>query len=66
VGELKVTAGSPGDTARGIDIGALCAPLAKANGGKGGGSRTFFQAAFPDAATLDSFISSIPSSPGVA
>ena len=66
MGELKVAAGSPGDPAKGIDIGALCGPLAKANGGKGGGGRTFFQAAFPDAAALGSFVSAINASPGVA
>jgi len=59
--ELKVVAGAPGDPSPGIDIGALCKPLASALGGKGGGGRTFFQAAFPDESSLSQFISAIPS-----
>jgi alanyl-tRNA synthetase len=58
--ELKVVAGSPAVPAQGFDIGALCGPLAKAHNGKGGGGRTFFQAAFPDSASLDTFVSAIP------
>ena len=64
--ELKVAAASPAVPERGIDIGAFCGPLAKARGGKGGGGRTFFQAAFPDAASLEGFVSAIPASSGIA
>lgn len=53
--ELKIMAASPASAAGGssLDVAAVLAPLVKANSGKGGGSRTFFQAAFPDLATLD-------------
>jgi len=55
--ELKIIAASPSLAADGssLDVAAVMGPLVKANSGKGGGSITFFQAAFPDQASLDAF-----------
>lgn len=59
--ELKVVAASPGVGAAGLDAGAVLGPVAKAHGGKGGGGRTFFQAAFPDIGTLEAFLAELAS-----
>ncbi|MBU0927540.1 MAG: alanyl-tRNA editing protein [Spirochaetes bacterium] len=56
--ELKVAAGSPPQPDAGAKpVDLLFGPAAKARGGKGGGGRTFFQAAFADSAALDAFLS---------
>ena len=57
VAELKAVAGSPVPSepgARAVD--AIFGAMARDLGGKGGGSRTFFQAAFADAETMARFI----------
>jgi len=58
--DLKVAVASPSsvlpDGKPSPDAGAVFGPKAKAAGGRGGGGRTFFQAAFPDAAALDAFL----------
>lgn len=51
---FKVFAASPAE--RGIDVASLYGPVAKTHFGKGGGNHAFFQAAFPDAESFESFI----------
>jgi len=53
--ELKLFVASPPSIAGGssLDVLAVLGPLVQANSGKGGGSKTFFQAAFVDQAGLD-------------
>lgn len=62
--ELKVVAASPSaaatdDHAASLDIGSALGPVARSHGGKGGGGKTFFQAAFTDRAALDSFLAAL-------
>jgi alanyl-tRNA synthetase len=59
--ELRVVAASPstGVAASSLDVGAILGPLAKANFGKGGGGKTFFQAAFPDHMSMEAFVDSL-------
>lgn len=59
--ELKVVAASPAVAATGLDVGTALGPVAKAHGGKGGGGRTFFQAAFPDRGALEAFLAELGS-----
>ena len=57
--ELKALACAPAAPAPGAAAAdAVFGPIAAAHGGKGGGGKTFFQAAFPDEPALDRFISS--------
>ncbi len=55
--ERKVVASSPspGDQAS-LAVDAVFGVIAKTHGGKGGGGKTFFQAAFPDEQSLDAFL----------
>ncbi len=55
--DLKIMAASPSLAAGGscLDVAAVMAPLVRTHAGKGGGSATFFQAAFPDQTSLDAF-----------
>ncbi|GAB1457126.1 MAG: alanyl-tRNA editing protein [Spirochaetia bacterium] len=53
--ERKIVASSPNDQDS-LAVDALFGPQAKAQGGKGGGGKTFFQAAFPDEPSLDAFL----------
>ncbi|HUW70993.1 MAG TPA: alanyl-tRNA editing protein [bacterium] len=59
--ELRVVAASPstGVAASSLDVGAILGPLAKANFGKGGGGKTFFQAAFQDQMSMEAFVDSL-------
>lgn len=53
--ELKAVAASPAKG--GLDVASVYGPVAKTHGGKGGGSQSYFQAAFPDSASFQSFVS---------
>ncbi len=61
--DLKVVVACPSgmlpDGKPPLDAGAVFGPKAKAAGGRGGGGRTFFQAAFPDAAMLEAFLADV-------
>lgn len=55
--ELKIASASPGPTEAGArPVHEAFGPLVSDAGGKGGGGKTFFQAAFPDPAALSRFI----------
>jgi alanyl-tRNA synthetase len=54
--EYKIVASSPANDKAGIAVDALFAKLAKARGGKGGGGKTLFQAAFPNETSLSAFL----------
>jgi len=57
--ELKIVTCSPAPSEPGfMPVDAVYGLLAKQMGGSGGGGKTFFQAAFPDGVSLESFMSS--------
>lgn len=57
--ELKAVACSPAPAEPGSEpVDTVFGFLAKEKGGKGGGGKAFFQAAFPDAASLEAFLES--------
>jgi len=60
IAELKVAVATPsGELPSGnapVDAAGVFGPLAREHGGKGGGSKTFFQAAFPDSSSLEAFL----------
>jgi alanyl-tRNA synthetase len=57
--ELKAVACSPAPTEPGFKpVDSVFGLLARDKGGSGGGGKAFFQAAFPDAASLEAFMAS--------
>ncbi|MBN2875325.1 MAG: alanyl-tRNA editing protein [Spirochaetales bacterium] len=54
--KVAVASPAPADGIATIDSGAVFGPIARNGGGKGGGGKNFFQAAFPDAQALAAFV----------